>query len=299
MTLPRALVLVMVANAPLAAQDASAFRAAYELFVAADTAAPVLAVRASDLFLVLPPGPERSACTAAGVHATLGAGRTQLAADLAAAARTEGNLEPLLVQSHLQALVRADRFEPFVDLARADLARDPAPVARALRAEEARLGPRAERALRHGDAARPRFVFEQLAALEPRQSWRAANLALCLRQLGDVGAARSAYDEAVRTWPEDLELANDFGLFLRAVGELPGAIEQFRRSLALDLAQPPEQRGRGPAITNLLHLEATRPGLLGEDPLSGANAALALRPDAAMLRRLALDVALDRLAGPR
>ncbi len=290
------LVLAAAANVPLAAQDGSAFRAAYELFLTADTAAPVLAVRASDLFLALPPGPERTAHVAAGVHATLAAGRSELAADLAAAARGHGNAEPLLVQSHLQALVRADRFDAFVELARADAARDPAPVAAALRAEESRLGPRAERALRHGDGARGRFVFEQLAALQPPQSWRTANLALCLRQLGDVEAARALYAAAVRTWPDDLELGNDFGLFLRAVGDVVGAVEQFRRSHTLDLARAPGQRGRGPAITNLLHLEATRPGVLGDDPLPAANAALALRPDALMLRRLALDVALDRLA---
>jgi hypothetical protein len=46
-----------------------------------------------------------------------------------------------------------------------------------------------------------------------------------------------------------------------------------------------------------VHLEATRPGPV-PDPLPDANEALAARPDAVMLKRLVLDVALDRLAGP-
>lgn len=292
-------VLALVAALPAQGGDAAAeaaFVAAYARFAAAgDAGPPALAVAASDCFLALGDEAARGRHLAAGVQATLVAGRNDLALVLAEGGLASGGGDPQLRRFRLQALARAGRFAAFVDQARADLVVAAAAVHAALAAEEARLGPAAAAALRAGDASRARFVFEQLAALLPAQPWRAGNLGLCLRQLGELAAARAVYADAVQRWPDDLELWNDFGLCLRAAGDLPAAIGAFARSHALDLARGEDQRGRGPAITNLLHLAVTRPGLLDPDPLPDAGRALALRPDAAMLRRLVLDAALDRV----
>ena len=42
-------------------------------------------------------------------------------------------------------------------------------------------------------------------------------------------------------------------------------------------------------------MEALAPGEVGDDPVPIANSALAQRPQATMLRRLMIDVQLDRL----
>ena len=162
--------------------------------------------------------------------------------------------------------------------------------------EEAKLLPLAAAALRGTDRASGRAVFEAIAALEPFQSYRLANLGLCLRQIGDLEAAERAYELGRQRAPEDLELWNDYGLLLRATGRRNEALAAFRQSVALDLARDDSRRATGPAITNLMHMEALAPGDQGADPVPTATASLVKRPDATMLRRLTVDALLDRLA---
>ena len=83
---------------------------------------------------------------------------------------------------------------------------------------------------------------------------------------------------------------------LRAQGRRSEALAAFAESVRLDLARSEQDRAKGPAITNLLHMEALAPGAAGQDPLPTALRALSQRPDAVMLRRLTLDVVLDRAA---
>jgi hypothetical protein len=79
-------------------------------------------------------------------------------------------------------------------------------------------------------------------------------------------------------------------------------LDAFWESVRLDWARGPALRGKGPAITNLVHMEAlgvgaspaAGAGAAGQDPVPLGREALAQRPDATMLRRLMLDVELDR-----
>lgn len=298
--LPALVVGCLLGAVALPAQTAAAFTAAHARFVAAPAEQRgAAAALASDGFLLLPAGDARTSCLVDGLVATVAAGRHALAIGLADEARAAGPATSELVVAHLTALLHAAPWATFVDRAVADLAERPAAVQAVLAAEEAKLLPLAEKALRAGDTSRGRFVFAELAAIEPVASYRLGNLALCLRQLGDLPAARAVYERARVAAPEDLELENDYGLFLRATGDEQGAVRAFTRAWQLDLARAPELRARGPAITNLLHFAATRPGLLADDPLPAAREALAVRPDATMLKRLVLDVGLDRLTGRR
>jgi tetratricopeptide (TPR) repeat protein len=156
--------------------------------------------------------------------------------------------------------------------------------------------PLAASALRGPDRPAGRGIFERLARLEPWASYRVANLGLSQRQIGDAEAAERVYRSGLARAPLDLELWNDLGLLLRARGRRAAAVEAFRESVRIDLARPAAARGTGPAITNLLHMEALEPGAPGQDPLPTALHSLAQRPDATMLRRLTIDVLLDRAA---
>ncbi len=278
-------------------QEVAAFDAARAAWLAARDAesAPRLAQQASDLFLALPEGSDRASRLAVGALATLMAGRAAMALELAAAGRRAGDGSPMLATTHLRALVQLGHLPEFVAQAQADRARSQQAVDDAMRAEEGRLLPLADTALRTGDTVTGRFVFEQLAALEPVDAVRLANLALTQRHLGALEAARATYERARSLAPHDADIENDWGLFLRATDRPATAAVAFWRSLEIDLAGPPDQAGKGPAVTNLMHLEALRPGAPGMDPLPAAVHALALRPDAAMLKRLVLDVTLDRL----
>jgi len=256
--------------------------------VAAD--AGELVPRACDAFLRLAPGPARDERLPAGAALALAAGRNELALELA----TGGEL-PELVTVRLRALARLGRFDAFVDGLLEVLPAAPAAARAALESEEGRLLPMAAEALRREDPTPGKFVFQMLARLEPVQSYRIANAALCLRQLGDVDAALAMYERGRELAPDDLQLLNDQGLLLRGIGRHDEAIATFRRAVALDLERPEPMKGRGPAITNLMLSECLQPGSAGDDPLPIAVDALRRRPDARLLRRLTLDVQLDRL----
>lgn len=272
----------------------AAFDAAAQAYRAAEPAQrAVRAAAASSAFLRLPEGSARAQRLRVGAEATLDAGRVELALRLTAPS-PNGALPEGLLTVHLRALARAGRLRELYRLVEQRDASSPAEVAAALRAEEARLLPLAAGALRGPDRPVGRGVFERLHALEPFRSYRAANLGLCLRQIGDLESAERVYRAGLARAPEDLELWNDFGLLLRASGRRAEALAAFRESVRLDLARPAAARAKGPAITNLVHMEALEPGAAGADPIPTALRSLAQRPDAIMLRRVTLDVLLDR-----
>ena len=290
----------LLAAARGAAQEEAALLAAFDAAAAEYSAArgesrQALAAAASSAFLRLPDGEGRARRLALGAEATLEAGRVELALRLSVAPKTGDDAGPLLVVQ-LRALARAGRLPELFRLVEAHEQRLPAAVAAALQAEEGRLLPLAASALRGPDRPAARGVFERLASLEPFASYRIANLGLCLRQIGDVDAAEEAYRRGLAQAPRDIELWNDFGLLLRAQGRRSEALAAFAESVRLDLARSEQDRAKGPAITNLLHMEALAPGAAGQDPLPTALRALSQRPDAVMLRRLTLDVVLDRAA---
>lgn len=289
-----ALVVAVAAGAGAApAQDLAAFDRAYA-GMQADGAPSSAARVAADAFLALPVGRDRRARLLEGGEALRRALRLELAQECVdeavAAGMRNGRLAELAVRTaaHRQPLGAA------VAVARSWVVAFPEDVRRAIVADEARLAAAAERAMRSGGGADGRFVFEQLAAARPLAAYRVANYALCLRQLGELDEARRQYDLARSLAPTDLEIENDFGLFLRAQGDLKGAVGAFWRAWRLDLERDAALRARGPAITNLVLLEAVRPGVAGGDPLREAAPALAARPDAVMLRRVAIDAAVLR-----
>jgi len=282
----------------LPAQQLAEFDRLHKSYVEASAAEQqALATQVSDAFLRLPDGDGRTERLPRGAAATLAAGRSKLALELASPVNPEtAQTNDVLLTVQLRALAQLDRLTEFARIVSKQAATEPGAVSEALRLEEGRLLPLAAKALRTRDRPAGRMVFQYLATLEPIQSYRVANLGLCLRQIGDVKAALQAYALGRRLAPNDLNLWNDYGLLLRATGQWQEAVAAFRRSVALDLARDEVTRGKGPGITNLMHLQSLYPDRVGEDPLPTAVLALEKRPDATMLKRLTLDVALDRLS---
>jgi len=163
-----------------------------------------------------------------------------------------------------------------------------------LLASEASLLPLADRSLRASRTADGRWVFASLAVARPADAVRQANFALCLRNLGEVEAAEATYARARALDPLDAQIENDWGLFLRATGRRAAALAAFRHSLELDAVLPGGRRGQGPAVTNLVHAAALGRDAAAAEALELGCEALAVRPDAAMLRRLVLDLGLDQ-----
>lgn len=284
--------LVAVAGAA-PAQDAAAFDRAFAAAQAATASAADVAAAAT-AYLALPAGPEQRARLLEGGEALRRAGRLDLAQSCVDDAVAAGMRSEPLATLAVRTALAGQPFAAAAAVARRWSGPFPEAVRAALVADEARVAAAAEKSLRSGGAADGRFVFAQLAAARPLAAYRVANYALCLRQLGDGDEARRQYDLARALAPADLEIENDFGLFLRAQGDLVGAVGAFWRAWRMDLEREPAVRARGPAITNLVLLEAVRPGAAGGDPLREAAPALAARPDAAMLRRVALDAAVRR-----
>ncbi|MFN9706322.1 MAG: hypothetical protein ACK595_16055, partial [Planctomycetota bacterium] len=207
-----------------------------------------------------------------GAEALLADDRPALALDALREARSRGMRNGRMARIAVAATLRGGAFAEAMSVARQQLVEWPTDVRAALLAHEPLVAAGAQRSLRQGDFADGRLAFEQLAAAQPLAAYRIANFALCLRQLGEVAAARRQYDLARSLVPDDLEVENDFGVFLRA---------------------------RGPAVTNLVHLAAIGEDAGPTDVLIDASRALAARPDAAMLQRLVLDVAVERSARAR
>lgn len=276
------------AQAALTAFDA----AAVDLAAAgpADAATGQRAATALALFLQLPPSAGRDARLDLAVAMAFFAGRHDVAVQLAADGHDADRATGLLWTYELRALAQLGRLDQFVARGRDGEQRDQwAAVATALLAEEPRLLPLADRMLRQGRTEPALWVFQALSRAAPADAVKLANLALTFRHLGNLRASLDAYQRAVALAPDDLGIRNDLGLFQRATGMTAAAAATFRACEALD-----DPRGAGPAITNLVHMEVLAPGSAGIDPLRWATAGLAVRPQAAMLRKVTLDLILDR-----
>lgn len=273
------------------------FDAAYREFVEADAAGrQAKAANASGHFLRLADSAGRTERLPAGATVALAAGQAELALELASPTDPEKpQTQETLLTVQLRALAQLGRLTEFARIVKRQAATQPRAVGIALAAEERTLQLLAARALRTPDRPWGRLVFQHLATLEPIQSYRVANLGLCLRQIGDVKAAFQTYELGRRIAPDDLELWNDYGLLLRATGKHDEAVAAFERSVALDLARDEKLSGTGPGITNLMHLASLYPDRKLDDPMPTAILALSKRRKATMLTRLTLDVALDRL----
>lgn len=224
------------------------------------------------------------------------AGDHSMALQLAAAARESAvALSRRLVWTHLTALLQSGRLQAFVEQARRDDKVGHASVDELLavlevvRQHEGELLPAADGLLQAGEVAAGIWLFDALARCRPGEAVPLANLALALRHIGRTEEAGQAYLRALDLAPGDEQVWNDYGLFLRGSARPAKALATFEKSYQLD--DPP---GSGPAITNLVQMELREPGLVRPDPLLRAAAALQVRPDSVMLRRVTLDLILAR-----
>lgn len=295
----RAVLAVLASGLPLVGQQAGAddpaivFARLWDQIVADPGGAPRLAPMAVSAFLRIADAPARLACLERAVAVRCLAGQPDAALALAAEARRAGVAGALLVEYELRALARAGRLSEFIAATRA-AAEGPHQDAlqAAVRAEEARLLPLADAALRAGHTRDAVAAFEQFVQAWPGDAIRLANLALTRRHLGDVRGAAEAYEQALALAPEDPQIRSDHGLFLRATGDWDGAWTALRTALAKE-AVP----GEGPAITNLVQMAVLAPGRVSVDVLPDACRALSVRPDAVFLRRVTIDLILDRSVG--
>lgn len=280
---------------PVAQFDAALAR--FESASGADAAAA--AAEALDWFLRIDEPAVRRSRLARAAAAALAAGKPAIGLQLADAAIAAEGSSLVLVGMKVRGLAALGRFEELVQTCREAgspgqdaavfVAMDPAQLAQL----ESLLLPLADRALREGRTTEALWVFDALVQANPEDGIRLANLALTLRHLGRRAEAAAAYRQAMEVAPNDDQIRSDHGLFLRACGKWDEAAAELRRALVLE-ATP----GAGPAITNLVQMEALRPGSAGGDVVAAAARALALRPDAAMLRRVTLDLLGDRLRNP-
>jgi Tfp pilus assembly protein PilF len=151
------------------------------------------------------------------------------------------------------------------------------------------LLPLADAALRSGERKVGMWIFRAIAELLPEDAARLANLALAHRHVGQVAEARRVYERALQLAPNDSWTWNDYGLLLRAAGDPAAARAAFERSIACDA-----KFGEGPGITNLV-VEAAQGRVDASaraQVLADASRALLVRPDAALLRRAAIDLVL-------
>ena len=297
-----ALVLGLLALGPcLAQQDPAAeFDAVRARAVASGSPAmDATAKEALDWFLRIEDPAARRLRLPAAAAVALDAGRPALAVDLGREAMELGGATPALAVPVARGLAATGRFEELVVLCRSVgaagqeaavfVAMDPAELARV----EGQVLPLADRAMRSGRTEDALWVFDALVQADPDNGVRLANLALTLRHLGRRSEAAAAYRQAMEVAPTDDQIRSDHGLFLRACGNWAQAAVELRRAMELEAVM-----GAGPAVTNLVQMEVLRPGSSGIDAAGAAARALAVRPEAAMLRRLNLDLVGDRLRNP-
>ena len=167
-------------------------------------------------------------------------------------------------------------------------ARDDAVLATATRQVPAAVMGLADRRLRAGDEVMGLRLFRVLATEFPTHAPTWANLALAQRHLGKLRDSESTYRKALALAPRDVVIWNDFGLMLRAAGRPAEALAAFEKSFALD-----EVPGSGPSVTNLVDAvlrDRFASAARRDAVLERATAALEVRPEAKMLRRLTLEL---------
>ncbi|MEC7584531.1 MAG: hypothetical protein VYE77_09445 [Planctomycetota bacterium] len=254
-----------------------------------------LAGEALDRFLRLEQQ-DRTGRLTNGAWVAVLAGDHSMALQLAALARESVVASSgRLVWTHLTALLLSGQLQAFVEQARRDdkvhhaSVDELQAVLEVVREHERELLPAADGLLQAGQVSDGIWLFEALARCRPGEAVPLANFALALRHLGRTQEAGQAYLRALELAPGDEQIWNDYGLFLRGSSRPAKALATFEKSYQLD--NPP---GAGPAITNLVQVELREPGLVRPDPLLRAAAALQVRPDSVMLRRVTLDLILAR-----
>ena len=225
----------------------------------------------------------------------MGAGQWAAAAELAAQlfGRDGGSDQSLTLR--LSALLRAGKGGEAVALAQRHEPRFGPGVKRWL-ADLDDFGPLQElagRLLLRGDAA-GLWVFEAQAATWPGNAGVLANLALAYRHVGRLADAETTYGRALRAEPAAW-LFNDLGLLHKGQGRHGPAVEAFLSGLRRE-----EQPGDSAAGTNLGLLFQRTGRTRGRDPVLDLQRVLRRRPDAALARRLLLDVLdSERRPAPR
>jgi tetratricopeptide (TPR) repeat protein len=259
--------------------------------------------RALDAFgAVTVDSPEYTGGLPAAAFAAFMAGRYERAAGLFSDSIAAGHRDAFHVDYRLRSLAAAGKALELAAEARRCAHDHPAAVDAALdwawRSLAGGLQRAAEELCRLGHVDEGIWLSERLVQASSRHPLALADAALMLRRVGREADSERAYREALARAPEDPLLWNDLGLLYKGAGRLAEAVDAFARSFQLD-ARP----GEGPAITNLLLLReagADRVQVAGEsrevlpDADAALSRALALRPDAALLRRLCLDRAYRR-----
>ncbi|MEM7199311.1 MAG: hypothetical protein AAF628_03535 [Planctomycetota bacterium] len=288
-----ALAAVATLVAPRAQDDfRSAYVAAEQLRLDGAAAAAVsdAYARALDAFLAIAPGAdEYNAWLPSGAFTAYCAGAFERAAALFEESMQRGNDDAFHAEHLLRALLAAGRAEPALRAAELLHPRHAAAVLRVVREpgalQQLDAMRQADAWLRDGDTERALWVFRLVAQATAEQPIAVGNLALALRHVGQVAESADLYRQALEAAPNDVILRNDYGLLRKGLGALAAA----RGILAQSRASETEP-GRGPATTNLAVLALRGEGAIPE-ARAQVSAALALRPDAAFLRRCALELA--------
>lgn len=265
--------------------QASAFDAA-----AADAAgSPDVAARALAAFLRIAPGEERTQRLASAVEVAFAAGDHARCGQFHREA-SDGALRTRGADvAFLRSRIALGAGKEIAAVAQRLADERPDALVDALGADEAKLVVVADATMRQGDLESGLWIFRAIAERLPLDCARWSNYALALRHADRLSESKQAYDRALLVAPNDAWAWNDYGLLLRVRGERDGALAAFRRSLACDV-----RPGEGPGITNLV-VDAVCNDVgndAREQALVAAAAALRLRPDAALLRRATIDLAV-------
>lgn len=219
-----------------------------------------------------------------GAEAASRSGDPVLASDLAAEALRRRGRSARLVGLAFRCSVEAGQVDEAANLARDSDVEFPDLVGELLLSSYASFAPAMAARLRRGDIEAALWWYRRVASASGRASYGLANLALSMRFIGDAAAAEALYREALERDPDDPLMWNDFGILLRGTGRIAEAVLAFTRSRALE--QTP---GFGPATTNLLLLDRAGVPISSGVSIAAESAALNMRPDARLLRRLTID----------
>ena len=268
---------------------AGAQAAAFDASVGDCEISQAAAASALAAFLRIGPGDERGARLARAVEVAFVASDHARCAQFHREASDAASLTDRAEVAFLRSRIELGRGREFAAVAQRVANERPDALVSALAADEAKVVAVADATMRDGDLESGLWIFRAVAERLPLNCVRWSNLALALRHAGRLDESLQAYDRALLVAPADAWTWNDYGLLLRVRGDRAGALAAFRRSLACDT-----RPGEGPSITNLVvDAVSTDVGAAArEETLAAAAAALRVRPDAALLRRAAIDLAV-------
>ena len=261
----------------------SAFRAAYDAFTE-----------------VAPESAEYWSALRAAAQSALFTGLHRDAIQLFAEVAKAGGRDSAMLTFELSALLRGGRGAAAIALARSQNDAHAAGVANWLRgairwlprtSDFARIAALGGARLRAGDPEGLWLLEAQDRAMDglPGRYFARANLALAFRLLGRDRDAERVYLAAVREAPGEAWLHNDFGLLLKGWGRNDAAAAAYLR--AWNAEQSP---GSSAAGTNLAVLFLRTGKTRGRVPVVDIATVVRSRPDAAMPRRLLLDLLAAR-----